>query len=89
MSRVEIYTKDWCGYCSAAKRLLDALGVAYEEIDVTRDPTREREMIERARRRTVPQVFVDGSPIGGYDDLERLRAKGELDRLLGRSGADG
>ncbi|MEA3277516.1 MAG: glutaredoxin 3, partial [Pseudomonadota bacterium] len=83
--------KDWCPYCNKAKALLRSKGLDYEEIDVTSDETREREMVERSRRQTVPQIFVDGGSIGGYDDLAQFNARGDLDRLLGidRSDAPG
>ena len=83
MSNLEIYSKEWCPYCAKAKALLAAKGVDYTEIDVTSDLEREREMVERSQRRTVPQIFIDGDSIGGYDDLAHLNATGELDRLLG------
>ncbi len=83
MTRVEIYTKSWCGFSQRAKALLDAKGVDYREVDVTEDTVREREMIARAGRHTVPQVFIDGVHMGGADDLARLDAAGELDRMLG------
>ncbi len=84
MKGIEIYTKDWCGFSVRAKALLDAKGLDYHEIDVTEDSVREREMIARSGRRTVPQVFIDGEPVGGSDDLARLEASGALDRILGR-----
>ena len=83
MADIEIYSKMWCPYCSRAKGLLDSKGLGYREVDVTVDAPREREMVERSGRRTVPQIFIDGSAIGGYDDLARLDDDGELDRLLG------
>ena len=83
MTRVQIYTKSWCGFSQQAKALLDAKGVEYHEVDVTDDRRREGEMIARAGRRTVPQVFIDGAHIGGADDLARLDAAGDLDRILG------
>jgi len=83
--QVEIYTKTWCTSCKGAKALLDRREVRYQEIDVTSSPEREREMIERSGgRRTVPQVFIAGAPVGGFDELHDLDARGELDRLLGR-----
>lgn len=85
MARVEIYTKVFCGFCSRAKRLLDAKGVEYEEIDVTMDRDRRNEMIQRANGgRTVPQIFIDDRHVGGSDDLHALDARGRLDPLLGR-----
>ena len=82
MAEVVIYTKPWCGYCSRAKRLLRSKGVEFEEIDVSLDRAREEEMIRRARRSTVPQIFIDGRHVGGSDDLAALEAMGELDPLL-------
>ena len=70
MRKVEIYTKNWCGYCRAAKHLLEKLGLEYQEIDVTYDQERYGEMLKRAEgRSTVPQIFVDDEGIGGYTDL--------------------
>lgn len=83
MSNVEIYSKEWCPFCAKAKALLAAKGLEYVEVDVTSDREREQEMVERSQRRTVPQIFIEGESIGGYDDLAQLNATGELDRLLG------
>jgi glutaredoxin 3 len=83
MSQVVIYTTSYCPYCTAAKALLRSKNVQFHEIDVTDDPARRTEMEKLSRRRTVPQIFIDGKPIGGYDDARQLDAKGELDRLLG------
>lgn len=83
MTQVVIYTTNYCPYCTAAKALLRSKKVQFDEIDVTDDPARRTEMEKLSRRRTVPQIFVDGNPIGGYDEALRLDAKGELDRLLG------
>ncbi len=81
--RVIVYSQPFCGYCSAAKRLLKEKGAAYTEIDVMFDPARRSEMLERSGgRRTVPQIFIDGRHVGGYDDLSALDEAGELDRLL-------
>lgn len=83
MKSVEIYTSPLCGYCHAAKRLLTGKGIAFTEIDVFSDPSRKPEMIERANgRRTVPQIFIDGSHVGGCDDLYALDRAGRLDALL-------
>ena len=83
MNKIEIYSKDWCPYCAKAKSLLQSKQLGYAEIDITTDQAREQEMIERSSRRTVPQVFIDGESIGGYDDLANLNASGELDQRLG------
>ena len=83
MSKVEIYTTPWCPYCHAAKALLDDKGVAYEEIDVS-DPQMRQAMVERAHgRRTVPQIFVGATHVGGYDDMAALDRRGRFDPLLG------
>ena len=78
MKRIEVFSKDWCPYCDRAKALLDARGLPYEVFDVTNDPALEAEMRERASRRTVPQIFIDGEHVGGYDDLAALDANGTL-----------
>ncbi len=83
MANIEIYSKDWCPYCDRAKALLQSKGLAYEEIDVTEDADREREMIERSQRRSVPQIFIQGTHVGGSDELVAMNRSGELDRLLG------
>lgn len=83
MAKVVIYTTNYCPYCTGAKALLRSKKVVFEEIDVTGDPARRAEMEKLSRRHTVPQIFIDGTPIGGYDDARLLDASGELDRLLG------
>ena len=84
MAQVEIYTKDWCGFCARAKRLLDEKGVDYQEYDISLGGPQRTEMIDRANgRSTVPQIFIDGAHIGGSDDLAALDASGKLDALLG------
>lgn len=87
MATIEIYTKEWCPYCAKAKVLLTSKGLDYQAIDVTSDVLREQEMIRRSARRTVPQIFIGGQSIGGYDDLALLNATGELDRTLGTGAA--
>ena len=82
---VIIYTSALCGFCTAAKRLLDAQSIEYTEIDVTGDPGTRRKMTERAGGKTsVPQIFINDENIGGCDDLYSLYDKGELALLLGR-----
>ena len=84
MAEVEIYTSMLCGYCHRAKRLLDAKGVTYNEVDVMFHPAKRQEMRERAGgKNTVPQVFIDSAHVGGSDELFALEADGRLDRLLG------
>jgi glutaredoxin 3 len=75
---VTIYTTRVCPYCFAAKRLLQARGIAYDEIDVTADPAKRAWLVEATGRRTVPQVFIGTEAIGGYDDLSALDASGAL-----------
>ena len=82
--RVEIYTKMYCGYCMRAKRLLTEKGVPFEEYDITLGGPKRAEMLERKPdASTVPQIFIDGTAIGGSDDLARLDREGKLDALLG------
>ena len=86
MTKVVIYTSPICGYCVQAKRLLTKKGVAYEEIDVARDPEQRRVMIANSGGRlTVPQIFVDGAHIGDCDEIYALERAGKLDRLLSPS----
>jgi len=81
---VIIYTKDWCSYCRAARELLQRLGYPYTEVDVTSDQQRYREMVELAGgRTTVPQIFIDGTGIGGYTDLSALVRAGRLQPAAG------
>ena len=84
MAKVEVYASMWCPYCHRAKRLLDGKGVQYIEIDVDAEPARRQEMMQRAQGRyTVPQIFIDGKPVGGSDDIHALDRAGKLDALLG------
>ncbi len=82
-SRIEVYHKTWCPYSRAALAMLDGKGATYEDIDVTTDRGREQEMIERSGRTSVPQIFIGGESIGGYDELKALQGRGGLDNLLG------
>jgi glutaredoxin 3 len=82
MPQVIMYTTSWCPYCRAAKSLLAAKKVDFTEIDVTEEPKLRLEMERLSGRRTVPQIFIGGKPIGGYDDALGLEASGELDKLL-------
>jgi glutaredoxin 3 len=82
MTKVQIYTTNWCPYCNAAKELLSDKGVPYEEIDVT-NPVQRDAMVQRANgRRTVPQIFIGETHVGGYDDMAALERRGQLDPLL-------
>jgi glutaredoxin 3 len=83
MATVEIYTTPTCGFCMMAKRLLSQKGVAFSETDVSRDPALRQAMIQRANGGyTVPQIFIDGTHVGGCDDLYALERAGKLDPML-------
>lgn len=83
MAEVTIYTRMMCGYCAAAKRLLDGKGVAYTEHDASFSPELRQEMIGRANgRSTFPQIFIGDRHVGGSDDLHALEREGRLDALL-------
>jgi glutaredoxin 3 len=80
---VLIYTKTTCPFCVRAKALLTKKGAAFQEIEITDNPARRSEMIEKANgRTTVPQIFINGQHIGGCDDLHALEDQGKLDALL-------
>lgn len=82
MAEVTIYTTRWCGYCRGAERLLDQKRVTYGNRDVTDDDATRRWLVTATGRTTVPQVFINGVAVGGFDDLVALDRRGELDRLL-------
>lgn len=83
MPRIEIYTTAICPYCVAAKNFLVAKGARYEEVRVDRDRERFAEMLQRSNnRRTVPQIFIGGTHVGGFDDMVALDRAGGLDPLL-------
>jgi glutaredoxin 3 len=82
MAPVTIYTRQFCGYCTAAKRLLRDRGISFVEIDATGSPEKRNEMIQRSGRFTFPQIFIGSHHVGGCDDLYALTARGDLDRLL-------
>jgi glutaredoxin 3 len=77
-----MYTQAFCGYCAAARSLLNKKKAAYEEVDVTLNKTLRREMKDRSGKNTVPQIFIGDQYIGGYDDLSELNRDGKLDDLL-------
>jgi glutaredoxin 3 len=86
MAKIEMYTTPFCGYCARAKSLLEKKGAAYEEVDVMMDDKKRSEMRERAKRSTVPQIFINGQYIGGSDELAALEQAGRLDALLAQPG---
>jgi glutaredoxin 3 len=82
MVPVTIYTRQMCGYCSAAKALLDRKGVSYTEHDASFDPKLRQEMMSRSGRSTFPQIFIGEKHVGGCDDLHALDSAGKLDTML-------
>ncbi|MCD6069738.1 glutaredoxin 3 [Microvirga soli] len=83
MTAITIYTKGWCPYCSAAKKLLTEKGAAFTEIDIEKKPEARAEMIQKAKgRSTVPQIFIGEKHVGGCDDLYDLDDRGQLEPLL-------
>ncbi len=89
MPEITLYTKSWCPYCEHAKRLLQEKGQTWTEIDVEAQPERREEMIRRAGRGTVPQIWIGERHVGGFDDLAALERAGGLDVLLGVGAAPG
>jgi glutaredoxin 3 len=84
MAKVIMYSTAFCPFCMRAKALLNAKGVEFVDIDVMFDPAKRAEMTERSGGgRTVPQIFIDGEPIGGFDELYALDREGRLNDLLG------
>ena len=83
MQSVEIYTSPMCGFCHAAKRLLTQKNASFSEIDIAKQPNKRAEMMQRANGgRTVPQIFIGTTHVGGCDDLYALERAGKLDALL-------
>ena len=82
MAKIEIYTKPYCPYCERAKALLEEKGAEFNEIVASHDPALRAEMNERSGRYTYPQIFINGTHVGGCDDLMALNARGGLDPLL-------
>jgi len=79
---IEIYTKEWCPYCRRTKSMLDNLGLEYQDYDVTDEEENYQEMVERSEQETVPQIFIDGNHLGGYDDLIGKLTSGEFDQMI-------
>jgi glutaredoxin 3 len=82
MARVRVYSTRWCGYCVRAKSLLESRGIEYEEISLDDDPAFRRKLFDLTGGWTVPQILIDGRPIGGYTELWRLDRDGRLDDEL-------
>ena len=81
MARIRMYSTTWCGYCVRAKTLLEQRGLEYEEIVMDDDPAFRQKMLDMTGRWTVPQIFIDDQPIGGYTELWALDRAGKLDDL--------
>ena len=79
MAKVIVYSKNYCSYCERAKSLLSSKNVPFEEVNIENDPDLMREVMTRSGMRTVPQIFVDDEPIGGYQELAALDRSGKLD----------
>jgi len=88
VARFEIYTTPSCPFCVRAKRLLQARGIPYDEIDVAGDDALRADLVRRTGRRTVPQIFIDGEPIGGFEELAALDASTRLADLVDGDGGD-
>jgi glutaredoxin 3 len=82
MARIQVYTTRWCGYCVRAKALLDARGYEYEEVPLDDDPAFRQKLFDLTGGWTVPQILIDGAPIGGYTELWRLDRDGRLAERL-------
>jgi glutaredoxin 3 len=82
MVRVRVYSTRWCGYCVRAKALLESRGIEYEEVSLDDDPAFRRKLFDLTGGWTVPQILIDGRPIGGYTELWRLDRDGRLDDEL-------
>ena len=83
MAKVELYTTTFCPFCVRAKSLLKSKGIPFVEIDVTEDAELRQKMVEMSGgRRTVPEIFINGKIVGGYDELKALDDAGQLDPLL-------
>ncbi len=81
-AEVKIYTTPYCGYCHAAKRLLDHKGINYDETNVMGDRAKRSWLVQVTGRTTVPQIFIDGVAVGGFDDINALDRQGKLDEML-------
>ena len=82
MAVVKVYTTQWCGYCAAARDLLRSKGIEFEDVDVDSDSALRAEMTEKSGGTTVPQIFINDAPIGGYTDMAALDKQGKLDSML-------
>ncbi len=81
-AKIEVYSTNYCPYCRAAERLLDAKAVSYQVIDVTQDQAKRQWLVQTSGQTTVPQVFINDQPVGGFTDLQALDRAGKLDEML-------
>ena len=77
---ITLYTSNFCGFCVAAKRLLDRHGIPYQEVDLSRDPSLRMDLVAQTGHRTVPIILLEGALVGGYNELVELHRSGGLDR---------
>ena len=83
MKNVTVYMGPMCGFCDAAKRLLNKKNISYKEINIALDEDKREEMLKKSNgKRTIPQIFIEDFHVGGYDELRALENKGELNKLL-------
>jgi glutaredoxin 3 len=82
MARIQVYSTRWCGYCVRAKALLESKGIDYEDVSLDDDPAFRQRLFDLTGGWTVPQILIDGKPIGGYTELWRLDRDGRLAELL-------
>lgn len=83
MAHVKIYTTDYCPFCHAAKALFEQKGVSFEEINVEGDSEKREWLVQATGQRTVPQIFINDKPYGGFTDVNELDKRGELNKILG------
>jgi glutaredoxin 3 len=84
---IKLYSTEYCGYCRAAAALLKERGLPFTEIDCSDDPATRQKLVDETGRRTVPQIYLDGVPIGGFDELRGLDRSGELGRIASGAAA--
>jgi glutaredoxin 3 len=82
MNRIQMYTTNWCAFCVRAKALLQSKGLSYEEINLDEDPQFRQKLFDLTGGWTVPQILIDGDPIGGYTELHQLNRSGRLDAIF-------
>lgn len=86
MNKVKVYVTSYCSFCTAAKRWLSSMDIEFDTIDVTRDPDKRMWLVETTGMRTVPQIFVGDTPVGGYQEMRALDREGGFRPLLDREG---